>query len=293
MRAAQAAGVRLVFDTNSPNLEFTMVCEAAEDEVLFDLTREGELLETVELAPEAEKIRFENLGSERSRVEIWLPPFAAVRVGGVSIEDGAELEPVIDDSRPRWVAYGSSITHCRTVWSPARTWPAVAARQCGLHLTSLGYGGSCQLESMMGRMLRDLEAELFTLKLGINVYGGSTLNLRTFQPAVIGLVKLIREKHPETPIGLITPIFSPPREEVPCNTGMTLEDYRDELRAAFVRLRDLGDEYLFLFEGQDLLGPTEGHLLPDDLHPSPEGYELMGQRAAESILPALLAARRD
>ena len=45
-----------------------------------------------------------------------------------------------EDARPKWVTYGSSITHCRTAESPSQTWPGVAARQSGLNLTCLGYG---------------------------------------------------------------------------------------------------------------------------------------------------------
>lgn len=289
-RAERAAGVRLCFETDSPFLECALVLEQTEDPVRLDLTCEGEILRTAEIKPDAESVRYEDLSGERRRYEIWLPQFAVLRVRGISISEGAVLEAVAPENDPVWLTYGSSITHCRAAASPARTWPGVAARAHGLNLTCLGYGGSCHLDPMVGRMIRDSRADLITLKLGINVYGGGTLNLRTFQPAVIGLVKLIREKHPDVPIGLITPIFSPPREEIKNNVDMTLEDYRREVREAFARLRAHGDNQLFLFEGTDLLGPDDAHLLPDELHPNPEGYELMGHRAAEFILPVLLQA---
>ncbi|MBK1860067.1 hypothetical protein [Cerasicoccus arenae] len=44
----------------------------------------------------------------------------------------------------------------------------------------------------------------------------------------------------------------------------------------------------FLFEGCDLFSEDDAHLLPDNLHPNGECYEVMGRRAAEKILPILL-----
>ena len=46
-------------------------------------------------------------------------------------------------------------------------------------------------------------------------------------------------------------------------------------------------------EGTDLFAESDAHLLPDDLHPNGEGYELMGLRAADLVLPRLLANRTD
>jgi lysophospholipase L1-like esterase len=69
---------------------------------------------------------------------------------------------------------------------------------------------------------------------------------------------------------------------------MTLEDYREMDREVVELLRSRGDERLRYFDGRNLLGQTDEEVLPDGLHPSGEGYELMGRRAAEAILPPLL-----
>jgi len=177
---------------------------------------------------------------------------------------------------------------CRTAASPARTWPAVAARLCNLSLTSLGFGGQCHLDPLVAMTLRDLSADLMTLKLGINVYGSSSLNARSYPAAVIGLVRIIRERHPYTPIGVITAIASPDRERTPNAVGCTLEDYRSMTRDASHRLMAAGDEKLFLFEGTDLFGAGDAHLLPDGLHPDAEGYELIGRRFARQVIPRLI-----
>ncbi|MGF1447879.1 MAG: SGNH/GDSL hydrolase family protein [Opitutales bacterium] len=291
--AGLPAGVRLRFRTDSPVVELTCTLEPHDSfEGRYDFRVNGDLADTqvpVEAGPTT--FRFEREGDGEALCEIWLAIFMPIQLESLRVAEGCSLEPV-PDTRLKWLTYGSSITKCRTADGASLTWPAVAARQCDLNLTCLGFGGQCHLEAMVGRMLRDLPADIITLKLGINVYGASSLTPRTYPGAVIGLIQLIREKHTRTPIGLITPILSPEREAAPNNAGMTLEDYRVVNRDAFERLRALGDERLFLFEGPEvLLGLDDAHLLPDDLHPNGEGYQLMGRRAAERILPKLLDAR--
>ncbi|MGF1484368.1 MAG: SGNH/GDSL hydrolase family protein [Opitutales bacterium] len=293
-RAMKPAGVRLRFRTNSPTIQLKCVLEPIADyEMDFDFLVEGERIARARHhAPGEAFLSFERPDAEAAICEIWLPIFMPLQLTSLSVEDDALLEPA-PDTRPKWVTYGSSITMCRAAESPSLTWPAVAARKCDLHLTCLGYGGQCHVDSMVARMMRDLPADLITLKLGINVQGQGTLDARSYIAAVIGFIQIIREKHPRTPIGLITPIVSPHRETQANVVGMSLEAYREQNREAFERLRAHGDTQLFLFEGPDvLLGLEDAHLLPDDLHPNGEGYQRMGERAAAHILPPLLAARK-
>ena len=53
--------------------------------------------------------------------------------------------------------------------SPATTWPATCARVADLNLTSFGFGGQCHMDQAMARVIRDMEADCISLKLGINV----------------------------------------------------------------------------------------------------------------------------
>lgn len=77
---------------------------------------------------------------------------------------------------------------------------------------------------MVGRIIRDLPADYITLKLGINVDQGD-LTLRTFAPNAIGLIQIIRKKHPHTPLEIISPFISAPRETRTDN-GLSLEQIK-------------------------------------------------------------------
>ncbi|MCK5804609.1 MAG: GDSL family lipase [Lentisphaeria bacterium] len=286
LRAVMSAGVRLHIRTDSSSLGLRFL--ATEATRSFDLTIDNELLETQHVPAGTEELLFEDLPEGENTLELWLPMGQESHLVSLDIDDGATFEVPVD-TRLRWITYGSSISHCGSAHSPARTWPATAARARNLNLTCLGYGGQCHLDPMVGRMIRDLPADLITLKLGINVQGSGSLNARTFPAAVIGLVKTIRERHPSIPIGLISPIISPPREETDNAVGLSLAKMRVIIADCVKRLQDCGDAKIAYFDGLELFGESlVEDYLPDLLHPNGDGYEIMGQNAAEQILDRLL-----
>lgn len=210
----------------------------------------------------------------------------------LELSDGAAVVPV-EDRRPRWVTYGSSITQARTAESPTQTWPAIVARERGLNLTCLGYGGQCHLEPMIARMMRDLPADFLSMCVGINVYGQGSLSPRTFRPAIIGFVQVLRERHPETPLAVMSPICSPPREATPNAVGFTLSAMREEVAAAVEALRASGDHNITYVNGLDIFGPDLAHLLPDQLHPNAEGYKIMGRNFLVKVVAQVFPASRE
>jgi hypothetical protein len=286
-KASESTGVRLELQTDATELELRSAPHGAARR--FDATVGGAMVAQAELPAGETAVRLGPLPAGEKMVELWLAKDQPTVVTGLLVNDGASARPA-SDGRKRWIAYGSSITQCRAAHSPARTWPATAARAAGLHLTCLGYGGECHLDSMLARMIRDMPADLITLKLGINTHGG-TFSHRTFKPAAIGMVQIIREKHPATPLAVIGPIISPPREDARATaSSMTLQEMRESLADAVARLRSCGDGRIIYFDGRDLFGrELAATNLPDQLHPDGDGYEIMGRNAAALLLPRLLS----
>ena len=202
------------------------------------------------------------------------------------IPEGVELSEPHSDAITRWITYGSSITHCRAAASPTLTWPSIVARARDYDLTCLGFGGQCHLDTLIARVIRDRDADLISLCLGINVYGSASLNSRTFGPGIVGFVKIVREKHPETPLVLLSPIFSPGREDTPNEVGFTLSQMRGEVAMAVEKLESNGDKNIHYLNGLDIFSSEHAHLLPDDLHPNTEGYGIMAGKMLE-MLPSI------
>jgi hypothetical protein len=210
------------------------------------------------------------------RVQIWLPHFGFTELGPVRLSSGAQVGAAAP--KPRWIAYGSSITHCTGAEGPTETWPALVAAARGWDLRCLGFAGQCQLDPVVARFIRDSPADLVSVCLGANVHRRATFSARSFVAAVTGFLQTIRDGHPEVPLVVQTPIFYAKGEDEPNAVGLTITAVRELLHEAVDALRDSGYGDLHLIDGLAVLSQAERSLLADGLHPNPEGYRLMAAR---------------
>jgi hypothetical protein len=246
--SSMPSGGRLEFVTDSTSIELEAVFTRLEyggitpHTTTIDLIVNGELVaskvlvntdlirfpdptslefEMVHIEPSV--VRFGGLGAGRKHVELWLAQNASTMLRELRVDDGATVEAPPVSTRRRWVHYGSSISHCMEAEQPTGTWPGVVARAADVDLYSLGLAGQCHIDQFAARTIRDLPADLISLKLGINVVNADSMRERAFVPAVHGLLDTIRDGHPNTPIVVISPIVCPAAEEHPGPTLPTAQ----------------------------------------------------------------------
>ena len=292
-RAETASGVRLRFATESTRLELGVLPlpvgapGGGRNAYYFDLSQEGDLLASVPVVSGGNRAVFTGLPVGDKVLELWLPQEAPVALCSFESEDGAPCRAVAD-TRPRWLTYGSSLTHCVRAHSPARIWPAIVARRHGLNVTSLGFGGQCHVDAQVGMVIAAQPADYITLKLGINCIGGS-LNSRTFPAAVLSLVQIIRAQHPETRIGLVSPIAYPPNENQPNAVGYTIEAMRRDIAEVHRRLVEMGDSKLQYFDGLQVFSLAEiDRYAEDQCHPGGDGIEVMADNFDRTVMASML-----
>lgn len=287
--AAHASGCRLRFETDTTKVGLECLPMPAintNPAHVLDLTIDGNLITSASVPEGGTTAFFEGLPEGTKIVEIWLPHDGPIELCGMTIDDGASCR-VISDERPKWITYGSSLTHCTRAHGSGRTWPAIVARAKKLNLTSLGFGGNCCLDPMIAMTIRDLPANLITLKLGINCIGGA-LAPRTFPGAVMGLVQIIREKQPDTPIALISPFSYPPHETKPNLLNYTIQGMRKDIAEVHSRLKAWGDENLYYFNGMNLFTLEENaRYTQDQCHANGDGIELQGEKFLDQIMSNL------
>jgi len=292
-RAMDCAGVRLSLVTDGTELvvEADPVNElrALEPQATWawDLLVDGQLHQREVVARESVTLTFSGWPAGEHRLELFLPHVSPVRVRRVTVS-GGDARPFVDD-RPRWSAYGSSITQCGAAEGPSETWPALVANRHGLNLLGLGYGGNCHMEPVVARMIASQPADYISLCLGINMQGASSYSPRTFRAGVIGTILAIRDRHPDTPMAVVSPIYSEPREvEAGRNAvAIDLPMMRAWIAEAVEIFRDRGDTNLHYVNGLDVMGADEGKHMPDQLHPDAEGYRVMAERYGAAVMPKL------
>lgn len=257
----------------------------------------------------ADTVTIGDLAPAAKIVEIWLPHNEQVDL--VSLESDAPLAAV-DDARPVWVHHGSSISHGSNAAAPTEIWPVVAARAAGVQLHNLGFGGSAMVDPFLARVIRDQDADLISVKLGINVVNADAMRARAFVPAVHGFLDTIREGHPDTPLLVVSPIFSGIHEKTPgpgafdpeslragaarfvatgspdgvARGALTLEVVRDLLTSVVTARSD--DPALHYLDGLSLYGADDARTLPlpDGLHPDTATHRLIGERFAAAAFGA-------
>ncbi|MFJ2743408.1 GDSL-type esterase/lipase family protein [Streptomyces sp. NPDC087440] len=289
-RAAMPAGVRLTFRTDSGSLVCRYQADPAprltgvQEQPRLDVVCDGRPVETVELTAHGGDAEFRTarLPGRMVTVELWLPTYHQFRLRSLVLDAGAALAPDTG-VLPRWVHYGSSISQGRGAASPVHAWPALVARSAGLDLTSLALGAACCLQPMTARLMRDLPAELLTACVGINVQSLGSHSPGAFDAALIGFVRTVRERHPDTPFVLMSAIVAPDRETLRGPTGMTVEEIRARTRDVVHLLRSHGDVKLRHINGLDVFGPREVPLMLeppglDRLHPGPTGHPVFARR---------------
>ncbi|WP_280874020.1 GDSL-type esterase/lipase family protein [Streptomyces pseudovenezuelae] len=317
------SGVRLVFRTDARSLEFEVLTSTGQLdgdphprppgmlELLVDgalagrrrapvgnvLRMAGPGAEQRLIPGEPGTVRFVGLQAGMKNVELWLPQQTPTELVALRA-DGEVLAPLADGRR-NWVHYGSSISQCIEADGPTGTWPVVAAALGGVEVINLSQAGNALLDPYVARTIRDMPADLISLKVGINIASLCAFRLRTFGPAVHGFLDTIRDGHPDVPLLLISPVSCPALEEVPGPTSMgpdgrvtalgdpadvaggalSLTVVRAEL-ARIVAARRASDPHLHHLDGLELLGPDEADDLADGLHPTAAAYRRMGKRFA-------------
>ncbi len=329
MAEVQPSGVRLAFLTSAENIELetlptkrAYVGMPARPDGVYDLCIDGWLerqesasggkILRIDMASGSavtepgmpQILRFPGLPAGEKRVEIWLPHDETTEL--IELRASAPVQPVQPGGKPVWLHHGSSISQGSNAASPTGIWPVVAAGIAGADIVNLGFSGSAVLDPFVARTIRDMPADMISLKIGINLVNSDTMRLRAFGPAMHGFLDTIREGHPETPLLVISPVFCPIHETAPGPSQVDLRALRDgrllfqapeaagDMRGrltlslirqqlqAIVAGRAASDRNLHYLDGTLLYGGADNRVLPlpDALHPDAETHRLMGERFA-------------
>ncbi|MFB6890881.1 GDSL-type esterase/lipase family protein [Kitasatospora sp. NPDC056327] len=283
--AAIPAGARFAMRTDATELLLDLDAETGT--APLDVLADGVLVDRRHPGPGRERLAVALPGAPTD-VEVWLPHLSRTRLAAVGLR-GPRLPEPVPRTGPRWIAYGSSLTHAMFPHGPSESWTALLARRHGWRLRNLGFAGEAYLDPLVARVVRDTPAELITLEIGTNAYIRSVFTARSWGPAVCGFVETVRDGHPDTPIAVIAALPSVEREHAVNAAGLTLAGIRELTGAAVRVLQRLGDRRLHLVDGRQVLPVARAdRLYADGLHPTPQGEHLLAGLIEPFLLPLLV-----
>jgi hypothetical protein len=202
--------------------------------------------------------------------------------GTESLEIGIPKESTLEKAPPRdaehakpIVFYGTSITQGGCASRPGMVHTAILGRWLDRPVINLGFSGNGRMEKEVAELMAEIDASAFVIDCLPNLAADQVAE-RTAP-----LVRILREKHPETQIVLV--------EDRNYTDGFLLPGKRERnetnqaaLKKAFEELKTAGDKYLYYIEGAGMIGDdSEGTV--DSSHPTDLGF----YRQAEAFMKVL------
>jgi lysophospholipase L1-like esterase len=206
---------------------------------------------------------------------VYLPEAMSPTVTAVN----GDVEPAAP--RPRWLAYGDSVTEGWGASAPALSWLATAGRELDLDVVNFGYAAAGRGELAVAEMIAGVPADVISLAFGTNCWSRIPFDPGLLAATFRSFVAVLRQGHPHVPFVVASPIVRPDAEDTPNRLGATLRDLRQVIEDTAAELSET-DPLLHLVRGGKLLRPEH---LSDGIHPNDAGHALLATAITEHARP--------
>jgi lysophospholipase L1-like esterase len=222
-------------------------------------------------------------GKDRPYV-VFLPLYANLKSLEIGIPAGYTIDPADpfkEGARKPIVFYGTSITQGACASRAGMAFPSIVMRKLEWPVVNLGFNGAAILDEGTVGMIAGIDAQVYVidaLKNLRNQVFEQKDGARELRQRIRAAVKLIREKHPDTPILFVGE--SHYLEHHPTAVSKAQSEAIDELQGE-------GIKHLHVLPGADLLG-RDGEGTTDGVHPNDLGmmrHALLFVNALKPLLP--------
>lgn len=213
---------------------------------------------------------------------LYLPLYDGVKDLEIGYDDAYTLAQPVNPALPEAgnpiVVYGTSITQGGCASRPGMSWVNMMVRRLNTEFVNLGFSGNGQLDLVMAPVVAGVEnPKLFIMDFCANV------EKNIIEERMLDFIKIIRDKHPDTPILFIeNPIF--PYQEYDTVIAEKVRLRNEAFREKYHFLEAQGDKNLFYLPSENFIG-KDGEATVDGLHYTDLGF----YRFAEVLEPAIHA----
>lgn len=232
------------------------------------------------LPPFDAKNGYENsipLPEGEKQITLYFPLYNDVKSLFVGLSRGATLKKAAPYERATPILfYGSSITQGACASRPGISYVARIARNLKSDFINLGFAGACKGEKVMADYLATIPSSVFVLD-----YDHNSPNPEFLNETHYGVYKTYREKHPDTPIVLVTRPASDP-------TNPAVRGRRSVVMETYLKALSEDDRKILFVDGFELLDDEERmDCTVDGTHPNDYGFYRMAKIIGAAVARAM------
>lgn len=208
-----------------------------------------------------------NMDPKMREYMIHLSLYDGVQDLEIGIPEGAVIEqPVVNSPRrgKPVVIYGTSLAHGATASRPGMAASNILQRELDCEFINLGFSANGKLDYEIAEMMADVDAAVYIMD---NIPNSSVdqINNKTEK-----FVKILRDRHPDTPIIFIE---DPKFPAIPINKKITAEVERKNaaIRQVYKKMVENGMTNTYYIE-QINLQPEDGDATSDEYHYTDIGF---------------------
>lgn len=195
----------------------------------------------------------------------------------IGIEKESEIKEPPPFSFPgKFVIYGTSITQGGCVARPGMAYSNILSRKLDAQFVNLGFSGNGRGEPALAHLINQISGLAFII-LDYEANANETI-VNTLEP----FVDILREKHPDTPILIMSKIRYT-SATVGSPAYQLLLGNRDFQRSLVEKRNTAGDKNIYFLDGSTVLGDDYHECTVDGSHPT----DLGSKRIADALMEAI------
>ena len=269
------SGVRLAFYTNSQSVKFSAKFTEGSSRAYayFDVCENGAIIAHGGSDKENEAQMEVKLLPGESLVEIYFPWSKGVILTSFELDDGATVKPYVRSKT--LVAYGDSITHGYDAIYPSLSYVNRLGNLLDADVFNRGIGGDVFAPELAKRDSVD-NPDYITVAYGTNDW--SMCTLETFEANARAFFKALQEKHPNSRIIAIAPIWRGDSERETAMKRPISDVYK-----LFCEYTKDYDNFTVV-DGWNLIPHLSAFFHDQILHPNDQGFSLYAENLYKEIM---------